>query len=187
MILPQLRAAERMAEQVNAVDPVRLRLLQKALLDLTGDAVDAADGRHDPQLVADPHFAAGPSVQLHLAIRRLRRQRRELRLVTVAVQIAQVGFDVLRMNVLPRRNGRERMADRLAVFDDVFALGDRAERKFVPARHRLRQLDDRAFQLNALSGSQIAQRHRHVILLMNLYRTLHKPVPDNGYASSMAK
>ena len=91
------------------------------------------------------------------------------------------------MNMLPRRNGRERMADRLTIFDDVFTLGDRAERKFMPARHRLRQFDDRAFQLNALSGSQIAQRHRHVILLVNLYRTLHKPVPDNGYASSMAK
>ena len=176
-----------MAEQMHAVDPLRLRLLQKALLDLAGDAVDAADGRHDPQFVADPHVAAGPAVQLHLAIRRLRRQRRELRLVTVAVQIAQVGFGVLRMNMFPGPDGREHVADRLAIFDDVLALCDRAERKLVPARHRLRQLNALPVQLNRFSGGQIAQRHRHVILLVNLYRTLHKPVPDNGYARSMAK
>ena len=92
--------------------------------------------------------AAGPAVQLHLAIRRLRRQRRELRLVTVAVQIAQVGFGVLRMNMLPGPDSHERVADRLAIFDDVLALGDRAERKLVPARHRLRQRKGYACQLN---------------------------------------
>ncbi len=105
MILPQLRTAELMAEQMHAVNPLRLRLLQETLLDLAGDTVDATDGRHDPQLVADAHCSAGPAVQQYLAIRRLRRQRRELRLVTVTVQIAQVGFGVLRMNMLPRRNG----------------------------------------------------------------------------------
>ena len=91
------------------------------------------------------------------------------------------------MNMLPGPDSHERVADRLAIFDDVLALGDRAERKLVPARHRLRQRKGYACQLNRFSGSQIAQRHRHVILLVNLYRTLHKPVPDNGYASSMAK
>ncbi|GEM_PF-5086846 len=79
------------------------------------------------------------------------------------------------------------MANRLAIFDDVLTLGDRTERKLVPARHRLRQRNGYACQLNRFSGGQVAQRYRHVILLVNLYRTLHKPVPDNGYARSMAK
>ena len=51
-------------------------LFQEARLDLTRNPVDAADGREDPQLVADPHLAAGAAVNLHLSIRCLALFRR---------------------------------------------------------------------------------------------------------------
>ena len=148
MILPQLRAAERMAEQMHAVDPIRLRLLQKRCwiwraMPLTQPTVGTI---HSSLRIPTP-----PPARRYSCTRDPppAAATPELRLVTVAVQIAQVGFGVLRMNMLPGPDSHERMADRLAIFDDVFALVDRAERKLVPARHRLRQLDDRAFQLNA--------------------------------------
>ncbi|MOA49749.1 hypothetical protein D3C78_1726680 [compost metagenome] len=74
MILPQLGAAKRMTEQVHAVDPLRiLGFLEETLLDLSGNAVDTANGRYDPQLVADPYFPTATAIKLHFPIRSLRR------------------------------------------------------------------------------------------------------------------
>ena len=72
VVVTELGTAVGVAEQMHAVSPFGVvGLFQEARLDLARNSVDAADGREDPQLVADPHVAAGATVDLHLTIRRL--------------------------------------------------------------------------------------------------------------------
>ena len=72
VVVAELRAAVSVAEQMHAVSAFGIvGLFQETRLNLPRNPVDAADGREDPQLVADPHVAAGATVDLHLTIRRL--------------------------------------------------------------------------------------------------------------------
>ncbi len=72
VVVTQLGAAVGVAEQMHAVSPFGIvGLFQEARLDLTRNPVHAADGREDPQLVADPHVAVCAAVDLHPTIRRL--------------------------------------------------------------------------------------------------------------------
>ncbi|MOA15693.1 hypothetical protein D3C78_1358630 [compost metagenome] len=181
MILTQLRTTKRMTEQMHTVNPLRiLSFLQKTLLDLPGNAVDAANGRHDPQFIADPHLPTDTAVKLHLTIRSLWWQRRESGLILIAVEIAQVGFGILRVNMFTRRYGFQRMTNRQAVFDDGLTGSDRLQRKLVPTRHRLRQPNRQCVQRQGFAGGQIAQRYRDIIQRMNFYHALHKPTSGNG-------
>ena len=65
-----------------------IRLFQESILHLTRHGVDAADGRQDPQLVAHADFAVGATINLDIAIRRLRGGFDKIRLIAVRVEIA---------------------------------------------------------------------------------------------------
>lgn len=91
-----------MAEEENAVGAFRVMgLFQEAILNLTRNAVDAANGRQDPQLVAHSDVAVSPAINLHLAIGRLRRRLGEIRLIAILVKVAQVGPRIVGVNMLP--------------------------------------------------------------------------------------
>ena len=78
-----------MAEEMNAVDTFRVvGFLQKTVLHLARHGVNAADGRQDPQLVAHPDFTVGATINLDVAIRRLRGGFDQIRLIAVRVEIA---------------------------------------------------------------------------------------------------
>ncbi|EXU74352.1 hypothetical protein BG55_17670 [Erwinia mallotivora] len=73
VILPQLRAAKRVGKEVNAINIGGiLTLFQKAAEDLFRDAVHAADGRQEPQLITDAHIPVATTVNLYLTVSRLR-------------------------------------------------------------------------------------------------------------------
>ena len=151
MILTQLRTAKGMAKQKRAVGARRVvGLFQKALQNLTRDAVDAAYGRQDPQLVADPDVAIGAAIDLHLAIARLRRHLDKLRPVVVLVQIAQVGARVAGVDHLACGDRLRGVGDRQPILDHQLALGDGPQRELMAARHRLLQLHRRLLQIDGL-------------------------------------
>ena len=104
---------------------------QKTRLDLTRDPVHTADGRQDPQLIADPHFPAGAAIDLNVAICRLPNFGLKIRLIAVLVQIAEIGAGIVRVNVFTRRNVRQRMADGQTVFHHVFPFSNGDQGKFV--------------------------------------------------------
>jgi len=79
-------------------------LFQKAVLDLTGDAIHAADRRQDPQLITDPYFPIRPAVDLHVTIARLAALILKIRLIAILVQIAEVRSRIVGMDVLARRD-----------------------------------------------------------------------------------
>ncbi len=48
---------------------------QKTCLDLAGNAIDTADGRDQPQLIADPHQTVFTAINLYFTIGHLLGQR----------------------------------------------------------------------------------------------------------------
>ncbi|VTT27652.1 Uncharacterised protein [Klebsiella pneumoniae] len=163
-----------MAEQMHAVDIRRvIRLFQEALQDLARNAVDAAYRRQDPQLVADPHLPAGTAVNLHLTVRSLRRQRGESRLIMIVVEIVEIGARIVRVDNLPGGDRLGSMADRQAVLHHPFAPGQRLQRKFMPAPHRLFQHQRLLTLADALPFLQVAQRHGNIVEAVDLNDALH--------------
>ena len=108
---------------MHAVDTVSvIRFFQETVLHLARHGVDAAYGWQDPQFITHPNVTVRATINLHIAIGRLRDFRLEIRLVAIRVQVAQIGARVMSMNMLTRRNVRQRMADWQTVFNDVFAF-----------------------------------------------------------------
>ena len=123
VIVAKLRAAVGVAEEENAVSSFGIKsLFQETVLDLPRNAVDTADGRQNPQLIAHADISVGTAVNLHIAIRRLYFRSLKIGLITVLIQIAEVSPGIVGMNMLTRRDVHQRMADRQTIFDDVLPL-----------------------------------------------------------------
>jgi hypothetical protein len=89
-------------EQEDAIGAFRfVGLFQKPVLNLTGDTVDTADGRQDPQFIAHPDLTVSTTIELHVAVGRLRRRPGKIRLIAIRVKVAQVGARIVGMNMLP--------------------------------------------------------------------------------------
>ncbi len=121
MIVPKLRAAIGVAEEMYPIDILSaIRLFQETVLHLSGHGVDAADGRQDPQFIAHADVTVGATINLYFAIRRLWRLGNRVRLIAIRVKVAEIGARIVRMNMLARRDIRQRMANRQPVLNDVF-------------------------------------------------------------------
>ena len=132
VIVTQLRAAVGVAEKMNAIDAFSIvGLFQEAGLHLTRHGVNAADGRQDPQFVTHPDIAVGTTVDLHIAICRLYLRFLKVGLIAIFIQIAQIGARIVSMDMFTRRNIRQSMANRQAIFNDVLTLSNIAQGKFV--------------------------------------------------------
>ena len=93
VILAELAASVGVDEAVNAVHAVAVGRLRHALKRL-GRAVDAADGVHNPDLVADAHAA----VLAHIALERglaIHGHGAGMRVIAVFQQAGEVGLDVV--------------------------------------------------------------------------------------------
>ena len=87
-----------MGKQMHAVDARRvIGLFQKTVDHLFGDAVNAAHGRQNPQLITDAHIAIAAAEHLHFTVSGLCRQRGEIGLIAVLIHIAQIGAGVVGM------------------------------------------------------------------------------------------
>ena len=127
VIITQLRTAISVTEEKDAIGAFRfVGLFQKPVLNLTGDTVDTADGRQDPQFIAHPDLPVRTTIELHVAVGRLRRRLGKIRLIAILVKVAQVGTRIMGMNMFPWRNIRQRVANGQTILDDVFSLRNRA-------------------------------------------------------------
>lgn len=149
-----------------------IRLFQETVLHLSGHRVDAADGRQDPQLIAHADVTVGATINLYFAIRRLWRLGNQVRLIAIRVKVAEIGARIVRMNMLSRRDIRQRMANRQPVLNDVFPFRDSAQCKLVAANDILAEGDRVIINRHHATGSDIRQRDRDVILRMD-FDVLH--------------
>ena len=169
VVIPKLRAAIGVAEEMHAVDPFGVvGLFQEAILHLTGHGVDATYCRQDPQFITHANIAVGTTVDLDITIRRLRFRFLKVGLIAILIQIAQIGTRVMSMNMLARRDISQSMADRQAIFHDVLTLRNIAKREFMSTRDRLAQGYRLPVNGNFGSFSQIGERYRNVIQRMDL-------------------
>ena len=138
MVVTQLGASIGVTEQMHTVGAFSIiSLFQETRLNLTRDPVHAADSREDPQLIADPHLAAGAAVNLYLTIGRLSFFWLEVRLIAVLVQIAEIGAGIVGMNVFTRRNIRQRMTDGQTVLHHVLPFRDGDQGKLMSTSNGL--------------------------------------------------
>ena len=138
VVVAQLGTTVGMAEQMHAVGAFSIvGLFQETRLNLTRDPVHAADGREDPQFIADPHLPADAAVDLHLTIGRLSFFCLEVRLIAVLVQIAEIGAGIVGMNVFTRRNIRQRMTDGQTVLHHVLPFRDGDQGKLMSTSNGL--------------------------------------------------
>ena len=127
VIITQLRTAISVTEEKDAIGAFRfVGLFQKPVLNLTGDTIDTADGRQDPQFITHPDLPVRTTIKLHVAVGRLRRWLGKFRLIAILVKVAQVGTRIMGMNMFPWRNIRQRVANGQTILDDVFSLRNRA-------------------------------------------------------------
>ena len=89
------------------------------------EAVDAADGGDDPDVVADADAAVGVAVGHDLG-RGLAGEVGEVRLVAVLQHVAEVGGEVVDVDVLAGGDVARGVSNRHAVLDDGLAGGDGA-------------------------------------------------------------
>ncbi|STW48087.1 Uncharacterised protein [Klebsiella pneumoniae] len=127
---------------------------------MSGHRVDAADGRQDPQLIAHADVTVGATINLYFAIRRLWRLGNQVRLIAIRVKVAEIGARIVRMNMLSRRDIRQRMANRQPVLNDVFPFRDSAQCKLVAANDILAEGDRVIINRHHATGSDIRQRDR---------------------------
>ena len=162
MVVAQLRTAVRMRKRVNPVQ-VRQNAEFPACLggDELGDPVHAAHRRQDPDLVACANAAIWPAIASERSRRQLFRSQRRRRIFVVQ-QLAQAGRQVVDMHPLTGSNIGRSDTDRLTVFDDRFAAPDRPDSQLVRRRDRCSG--------PCLADRQIGQRHRDIIVRMNLHR-----------------
>ncbi len=114
-----------MAEEEHAVVTVSVvGLFPETILDLPRDSVDTAHGWQDPQLVTHPDIAVSATIDLHFTSCRLRRQILKIRLIAIRIQSAQIRARSGGVDVFPRRNIRQCITNRQAIFDDIGPLCD---------------------------------------------------------------
>ena len=102
------------------------------------EAVHAADGGNDPDVVADADaavcVAVGPERAAVLEVARTGREAGGVRHVGVVQRAAQVRGEVVDVDMLADGDVARRMPDRHAVFDDVLAGPEDATGVLVPVR-----------------------------------------------------
>lgn len=129
-----------------------------------GEFVHAADGRHDPEIIADADGAVGAPEALkgpaRLARVELRRSRRSVAVFEFA---GKAGLQVVSMHELAGPDLPRRIADRHVVLDHRTLGRNGGEREFVAAPNRLRQRDGQAVRLAPLSGGEVGQRDGDII------------------------
>ena len=136
--------------------------------------VHAADRRHDPQFVADTHRAVLAQITHHLAFARGVADFVDLRRVAVLQVVAQIGFQVVRMNPSAGRDSRRRVTDRIAVFHDVLAFGQIAQGEFMAPGDIFAQRHGDTLDVERFTGMQIVrQGDRHVVRSIDFQKAFH--------------
>ena len=173
VIVAKLRAAVSVAEQEDTVGALGIMgLFQETALDLARNPVDAANGWQDPEFVSYPDVPVSATINLHVAIRWLRREILKIRLIAILIQIAQIGASIVGVNMFTRRNVRQSMADRLAILNHVRPFLDVTQSKFMSASNILAKRYGVVVHSDFCSLRQISQRDRNVILHMD-FDVLH--------------
>ena len=162
MVAAHLAAAVGVGEGVEAVDAA----LDQVLVFLhhsRGNAVDAADGGDDPQLVSDGGAAVLTAVA-HEGSRADRGLVVDLMAIGVFRRLAQAGADVVDVRPCARGDLRLRDADGVAVLDDRLPLGNPAQSDLVPARDILCGGDGDSVQFQYVALTDILQDHGDIVV-----------------------
>ena len=164
-VVAKLRAAERMGDGVNPVDPA-LETLMRLLRQPLRRARHAADRAENPDFVADADAAPGTPPAAAIALKRPRgalAARGRVRRIYIVLQPLQRGAQIVAVDVLARRDIGAGRPDAEAVLADRLARRDGNQRELVPPRHVVAQRQRDAARAHALARLQILQRHRHLI------------------------
>ena len=175
MVAAQLRAAIGVGKSPHVVDAAQIALLFYAAHYSVGLPVDAANGRHDPQFVAYAHAAVLAQIAVDFDRVRCRVYTCAYRAIYIFEVIAQPGSKIMRMNPLSGANILRCYADRIAVFDNVLALDNIAEREFVTAHDvgDKRHYAVAKFSRFAAMHPGFIEHHGYIVVLVYLQVTLH--------------
>ena len=137
-----------MVPGVDGVNVLASRLCQQLVNQALGNAVDAAHRGHNPYLVAHAHVAVLAAIALKGSVLVFNAKFLVDRIVCVLERTAEIGLEVVLVHPVARLQVAARMADGVAVLDDVLALLDVAQQHLVACRHVLGQYDTFAANLN---------------------------------------
>lgn len=133
VIVAELGAAVRMLEDGDVIERAQIGVERlKFLQHLLGDAVYAADGRDDEQVVADADAAVFPAVTLKGQAARRIGDRMQVGHVFIFFLAAQVRFHVMGVHPFAGFDRIGGMADRITVFGDHVAGLEPGKRDFMP-------------------------------------------------------
>ena len=156
-VAAELRTAVGMGEDLHARAIGQHALRLDPFGDVAGEAIDAAHERNDPKIIAHADVAVRPLEGPDR--RRFRGRRRGVGFARPGIveDIAERGLHVVGMNMRAAGDWPSRDADRRPVLRHRLALGDVANRKFVPAWNVVDE--DDVIGGNGGAGRQRLERH----------------------------
>ena len=175
VVVAELRASVVVGEGEDAVDSFSAGLGVEAVYDLLCDSVDASYGRDYPQFVA----YAGLSVRAQITFKSAFSAFADAFLhgTTLDAGIVELSFEVgLYVVVVKKRSLSDvvaGMADREAVFDDVFILLDVGEGELVTCRNIRFQGEGHSLHIHVGSRLKGRDGYRHVVGRIDLDIIFH--------------
>ncbi len=171
VVVAHLAAPERVREGIKPLDRAGHKVLVLAHQPLR-NRVDTADRRDHPQLVADCRAPVGAAVALELGgLERL--ERLEIRDVPIVAFLGKIGLYIVDVYPLTRLDAAAGVPDRVAVFDDLPALGDLPQRDLVPALDIVSRHDGHAVRRHRFATPDIGERNRDVVVRMDMDQLHH--------------
>ena len=128
--------------------------------DLLRGAGDAADRRQHPDFIARADPAVGAAIALERGRPRLRQRLGRRRAPAIAFDSAEQRLEIVRMDMLARRNSPRGAADRPAELAHRLARRDRPQHDLVAVRHVLQRGHS---GIDQFAASNRAQSHGDIV------------------------
>ena len=138
-------------------------LLTELLGQLVGNAVHAAHGRDNPNLVSHAHVAVFAAVTFEGAVFMGDAKFHVDRVVRVFQQSGQVGLDLLLVNPMSLFYGHQRVSDGVTVFDYLVAFGKIFQRDFVSGGDVFGHGDGHAVHGDGFAGLEFRYGYGHIV------------------------
>ncbi len=181
VVVAELRAAIVVGKSEDAVDTLGSGLSVDAVHYLLDDAVDASHCGDDPELVADAYLPVGTHIAAKCRFLAFESRAGSGAVVAVdgyvgVVELTlEVGLDVVVVEEMALGYGVARVTDGKSVFDDVFALGDVAQGKFMTRGNVAYERDvARAFDADHSALGQRVDGYGHIVGGIDFEKILHE-------------
>ena len=155
VVVAQLRTTVIMGVDPHVVEVRAVALALHALRDGLRLPVDAPHRGHDPQLVANAHRIVPAQVTHHPHVALRAPDIVNLGGIGVFEVVAEVGFQVVRVNPPALRHVLRGVTDGIAVLHDVLARGDVAQGELMAARNVLAERHGDALDIERLALVQV--------------------------------